>query len=162
MGMMKYLLLEEMQFSLLFGSLYFLWKSNQIHENNQDFFSCLVYPSDRVKDEQKEVCFVSLQDFKKKTLKLVLPVASNMASAAVKNGEEKSYSFEMLNNYLFIFLAIMKQNIGLELIVTERYFFMPEIKVHHFSMVDIREQGIFVDKKNWVMRFMGHSSLRLL
>lgn len=42
------------------------------------FFSLQPTQAIRGKDEQKEICFVSLQDFKKKKLELVLPTANTI------------------------------------------------------------------------------------
>lgn len=64
------------------------------------FFSLQLTQAIRGKDEQKEICFVSLQDFKKKKLECLCPQQIPcMAGGAV---EGKPSSFEMLLiNYVF-------------------------------------------------------------
>lgn len=107
--MMKYLLLEEMlllsgySFSFL-GSQYYLWKDNLIDENNNSFFFLQLTQAIKGKDEQKDICFFTLQDFKKKKLELLLPTGNTM-HGKWSNGKQKSNSTEMLLfNYVFYLL----------------------------------------------------------
>lgn len=69
-----------------------------------DFFFLQLTQTVRGKDEQKEICFFSLQDFKKKTLELVLPTGNTMHGKWSK-GKQKPSSFEMLlvNYEFFLF-----------------------------------------------------------
>lgn len=61
------------------------------------------------KEEQKAICFGSLQDFKKKKLNLVLPTTDTIPSGAMKQtNKQKPNSFEMLSNYVFYLFSYYK------------------------------------------------------